>query len=184
MNCILKGSSKEISKISIVSYRVSWKAVLFKQLSFSLLQERLDCIHLVWQISCFIQIMGTASHLQHLKVHSSWTAIQLRVGRSEEVLPVRFFQLSKALNLNLSLQAPWEAYSGKAHLVTVAASDDNCSNDTIKWQQVRIRMLFEIWEKRRPSLSLYLIKWFSFHNGEQSRRMQILIACLPIIDLL
>lgn len=70
--------------------------------------------------------------------------MQLRVGRSEEVLHVRFFQLSKVLNLNLSLQAPWEAYSGKAHLLPVAASDDNCSDDTVRWQQVRVRRLFEI----------------------------------------
>lgn len=75
MNCILKDSSKEISQMSTVSYGVSWKAVLFKQLSFSALQERLDCIHLVWQISCFVQSIGTASHLQHLKVRKKFTVL-------------------------------------------------------------------------------------------------------------
>lgn len=75
MNCISKDCSKEISQMSTVSYRVSWKAVLFKQLSFSVLQERLDCIHLVWQISCFVQSIGTASHLQHLKVRKKFTVL-------------------------------------------------------------------------------------------------------------
>lgn len=63
-------SLKEMSKMnSFPSGLVEGCSVLSK-LSLSELQERVDCIHLVWWVSYAIQIMGTGSHL-HLKVRKT-----------------------------------------------------------------------------------------------------------------
>lgn len=66
-----------------VPFQVLWKehCPVFSKLSYwSVLPERLDCAHLLWQVLSVTQIMGTASLTfeGEKDIHSCWTQIELR----------------------------------------------------------------------------------------------------------
>lgn len=89
----------EMPKHSSPSGLMEGCPVLIKLSDWSVLPERLDCIHLVWQVSSVTQIMGTTSllHLNVRTILSSWTETEFRRERHKEVLSVGVFLWSKAI---------------------------------------------------------------------------------------